>query len=98
MARESIDPSRRSFLLPGARRVTPAGDPAPPVAQLAPAGPACLGTQGVECRLCGEACDTGAIRFPPRLGGVALPVIDTARCNGCGDCLPLCPTAALRLV
>jgi ferredoxin-type protein NapF len=47
--------------------------------------------------LCGEACDAGAIRFPPRLGGVAAPVVDTTRCTGCGDCLPLCPPQALRL-
>jgi ferredoxin-type protein NapF len=52
----------------------------------------------VECRLCGEACDAGAIRFPPRLGGVAAPVIDHDRCTGCGDCLPLCPPSALKLV
>ena len=44
-----------------------------------------------------RALDRG-FRFPPRLGGVALPVIDAVRCTGCGDCLPLCPTGALRLV
>jgi len=95
MTGRPIDPSRRSFLLPGARRVTPAGEPAPQRAQW---GPACLAAQRVECRLCGDGCDAGAIRFPPRLGGVALPVIDATRCTGCGDCLPLCPTGALRLV
>ena len=89
-----LDPSRRSFLLPGSRRVTADGQPAPLRAQV---GPECLATQGVECRLCGECCDASAIRFPPRLGGVAQPLIDAARCTGCGDCLPLCPPGALRL-
>ena len=95
MAKESLNPSRRSFLMPGARRVTPDGEAAPLVAQK---GPTCLADRGVECRLCGEACDAGAIRFPPRLGGVAAPVIAVDRCTGCGDCLPLCPAAALKLV
>lgn len=94
MARDRIDPSRRSFLMPGARRVTPSGEPAPRVAQW---DAHCLAAQRIECRLCGDGCDAGAIRFPPRLGGVAVPVIDAGRCTGCGDCLPLCPTGALRL-
>ena len=95
MPEENLDPSRRSFLLPGSRRVTATGEAAPLHALK---GPACLADRGVECRLCGEACDAGAIRFPPRLGGVAAPVIDHDRCTGCGDCLPLCPPSALKLV
>ena len=90
----SVDPARRSFLLPGARRVNADGTPAARIAQV---GPACLAQQRVECRLCGEGCDAGAIRFPLRRGGVALPVVDVARCTGCGDCLGLCPPGALRL-
>lgn len=95
MARETIDPSRRSFLLPGSPRVRADGQPAPLRAVV---GPACLAERGIECRLCGDGCDAGAIRFPPRRGGIAAPVIDAARCNGCGDCLSLCPSGALRLV
>lgn len=95
MSDTPADPRRRAFLLPGSRRVGADGQPAPPVARVAPS---CLALQGVECRLCGDACDSGAIRFPPRLGGVARPVIDEARCTGCGDCLPPCPVAALALV
>lgn len=94
MPPESIDPKRRLFLMPLSRRVTPEGQPAPQVAQV---GPACLAQQGVECRVCGERCDAGAIRFPPRRGQGAAPVIDATRCTGCGDCLGVCPVAALRL-
>lgn len=32
-------------------------------------GEACLAARGVECRVCGESCPEGAIRFRPRLGG-----------------------------
>ena len=90
----AIDPSRRSFLMPGARRVRPDGSPAPLLAQVRDS---CLALGGVECRLCGEHCDAGAIRFPPRLGGVAVPLVDPERCNGCGDCLAVCPSGALKL-
>jgi len=57
---------------------------------------ACLAARQVECRVCGEACDTGAIRFRPRSGGIALPHIDNAACNGCGACIAPCPANAVR--
>lgn len=94
MSGAPIDPLRRRLLMPGSRPVGADGQPAARVAQVTTA---CLALNRVECRLCGEACDAGAIRFPPRRGGVAVPVVDAARCTGCGDCLPRCPAAALRL-
>jgi len=60
-------------------------------------GEACLAQRGVECRICGEACGASAIRFRPRLGGVALPQLDEVACTGCGACLAPCPTQALVL-
>ncbi len=57
----------------------------------------CLSHRQVECRVCGEACDESALRFPPRLGGVALPVLDPQRCTGCGACVAPCPTAAVSM-
>ncbi|ATE62783.1 ferredoxin-type protein NapF [Thauera sinica] len=60
-------------------------------------GQACLAAQGVECRVCGEACPAAAIRFRPRLGGVALPVLETDACNGCGACSGPCPVRAIEL-
>jgi ferredoxin-type protein NapF len=62
------------------------------------AGAACLAAQGVACRLCGDGCDHAALRFPPRRGGVAVPVVQAQACTGCGQCLPLCPSRALSLL
>ena len=58
----------------------------------------CLAQQNVVCRSCAEICEHDAIRFSPRLGGAALPVLNSERCTGCGDCLPICPNSALSLV
>lgn len=59
---------------------------------------ACLAAANVECRVCGEICDAGAIRFRPRIGGVPLPEVDNTACTGCGACLAPCPVAAIARV
>ena len=56
----------------------------------------CLPKQRVECRVCGEACERGAIVFRPRLGNVAEPEFDAERCTACGACIAPCPVGALR--
>lgn len=58
-------------------------------------GQACLAAAGVECRVCGETCRVGAIRFRPRIGGVALPQLEAEACTGCGACFAPCPTRAI---
>lgn len=63
----------------------------------AEAGEACLARQQVECRSCGDFCPEGALRFPARAGGPALPVLLGDRCSGCGACLAPCPTAAISI-
>jgi ferredoxin-type protein NapF len=60
-------------------------------------GEACLAARGVECRVCGEVCGERAIRFRPRLGGVAIAELDAARCTGCGACFAPCPVRAITL-
>ena len=60
-------------------------------------GDACLPRRGVECRVCGDYCAAGAIRFSPRLGGSPLPAVDAERCTGCGACVAPCPTRAIRI-
>jgi ferredoxin-type protein NapF len=78
-------------------RALQAEDGVPPWRLQLVIGEDCLPKQQVVCRTCAERCDAGAIRFPPRLGGVAEPVVDADRCTGCGDCLSPCPTQALQL-
>ncbi|MDP1653958.1 MAG: 4Fe-4S dicluster domain-containing protein [Rhodocyclaceae bacterium] len=92
--------SRRQFL----RGKFSAPQPAPttPVDPSAPAlaviGVACIAlAKNVVCRSCGDACDAAAIRFSPRLGAAACPVILADRCTGCGDCIPVCPASAIHL-
>ena len=69
----------------------------PPWDWRATMGPSCLAQQKVECRVCGEICDSAAIRFVPTLGGIASPTLDMARCTGCGACVAPCPTHAIAM-
>ena len=98
-------PSRRQLIFGAFLRTDRASAPEAAVEPLPDAGPRivafaehCLAQQNVVCRSCAEICEHDAIRFSPRLGGAALPVLDAERCTGCGDCLPICPNAALSLV
>ena len=68
-----------------------------PWAWRADIGPQCLAAQRIECRVCGEMCDAGAIRFRPTLGGVAQPVVSPDACTGCGQCVAPCPTQAVHM-
>lgn len=43
---------------------------------------------------CGAVCPTGALRT----GDDGLPVLDQARCNGCGLCVRVCPRGLIRLL
>lgn len=58
---------------------------------------ACLSRRGVECRVCGDACDARALRFVPAPGGIAQLRIDADACTGCGDCVGVCPVRAIDL-
>lgn len=58
-------------------------------------GADCLALRRVECRVCGEACAIGAVRFLPRRGGVATPDLDASVCTGCGACVAPCPAGAI---
>lgn len=57
----------------------------------------CLSEQGVECRSCGEACATSAIKFRHVVGSVAKPVLEPDACTGCGECLSVCPVKAITV-
>ncbi len=46
------------------------------------------------CAGCGDACSFGAIRLPD--AEQAAPArVDPEKCNGCGLCIPACPTQAI---
>jgi len=59
---------------------------------------ACMEFSGVTCRLCESACEERAIRFRPMPGHVTRAWIETADCNGCGECLPRCPRGAIAII
>lgn len=56
---------------------------------------ACLADVGIHCECCRDTCDQAALRFRPRLGGPAVPMLDTDRCTACGACLSVCPNDAI---
>lgn len=60
--------------------------------------PVCLANIAVHCQACGDACGTQAILFRRRLGGPPLPDLVADRCTGCGDCVTVCPVAAIHVV
>jgi len=60
-------------------------------------GPDCLALNRVVCRSCAEHCDAHAIHFHLAPGGIAIPLLRPERCNGCGDCVPVCPASAITL-
>lgn len=60
-------------------------------------GERCLAAQHVECRICGDQCQAGAIAFVARVGGISAPLLDASRSAGCGACFAPCPTRAIVL-
>ncbi len=57
----------------------------------------CLSVNAVVCRACGENCDTEAIHFQLKPGGISEPHISPDICNGCGACVSICPVDAINI-
>jgi Ni,Fe-hydrogenase III small subunit/formate hydrogenlyase subunit 6/NADH:ubiquinone oxidoreductase subunit I len=57
----------------------------------------CAGTFSQGCRVCAEACPTGAMGLENGPGRGAAPglTLDLGRCLFCGSCADACPTGAL---
>ena len=83
--------SRREFLF---GRGSSSARPAWPLAQVLDT---CFELQGIVCGNCRDVCAAHAVRFLPLGAGTSKPVIDPARCDGCGDCVSACPAGAIAL-
>jgi ferredoxin-type protein NapF len=59
--------------------------------------PVCLSLNAIVCRACGDNCEEQAIQFRLQLGGVSTPEISADICNGCGECLYVCPKNAVSI-
>ena len=57
----------------------------------------CLSERGVVCRACGDICEMRAIQFKLAIGGITLIEMNTAECNGCGECISVCPVQAIEM-
>lgn len=57
----------------------------------------CFSERGVICRSCGEVCESRAIRFQQVVGGITHVLMDTEHCNGCGECVGICPAHAITM-
>jgi len=68
-----------------------------PWQQQAVVSEACLNPQGVMCRSCQDSCEPEAILFLPRRSVTAAPQIDSDLCSGCGACVSVCPSQAIRI-
>lgn len=57
----------------------------------------CLSERGVVCRACGDVCEMQAIKFKLAVGGVTLIEMNSSDCNGCGECVSVCPVQAIEM-
>jgi len=58
----------------------------------------CFAQKGIVCRSCGEVCEVSAIEFKLVIGGSSQVNINSAVCNGCGECVHVCPAQAIKVL
>ena len=64
------------------------GAPSTPRVRLVVVADYCIRAAGASCARCSACCPRGAISLPASPG--APPIVDHARCNGCGICYGVC--------
>lgn len=57
----------------------------------------CFSRRATVCRSCGEVCESRAIEFKLAVGGVSLVNLNAAACDGCGECVHVCPAHAITI-
>jgi len=57
----------------------------------------CFSMRGIVCRSCGEICESRAIQFKPGIAGHTQVILNTTACNGCGECVHVCPAGAIKI-
>ena len=58
-------------------------------------GRSCLTRGGIICQTCRDICPEHAVSFLLMPRAAPQPVVDPARCNGCGACVSACPADAV---
>ena len=57
----------------------------------------CLSKIGVICQSCSEVCEHDVIEFKLEMGGVPSIGLNLKNCNGCGECVSICPKDAIKV-
>ncbi|RDH81112.1 MAG: ferredoxin-type protein NapF [endosymbiont of Galathealinum brachiosum] len=57
----------------------------------------CFASRGIVCRSCGEVCEADAIEFKLLVGGNSQININESVCDGCGECVHVCPAHAIEV-
>lgn len=57
----------------------------------------CLANTDEECDACGSACPAAAISFRPQVGHKSVPILEEMLCTGCGTCVSVCPSQAIKV-
>jgi ferredoxin-type protein NapF len=57
----------------------------------------CLSKIGVVCQSCADVCEYGVIKFSLQMGGIPSINLNADCCNGCGQCVSICPKDAIQI-
>lgn len=58
----------------------------------------CFAARAIECRSCADTCEHQALEFKLLRAGQSQVKVNSAACNGCGECVHVCPAHAIKIV